>query len=50
MLLSPRMAGYRVYQCKKALDANREPVKGLIDPLLDELRPIVGSSKARADR
>ncbi|MGO8870331.1 MAG: recombinase family protein [Acidimicrobiales bacterium] len=36
MLLSPRMAGYRVYQGKKALDANGEPVRGLIEPLLDD--------------
>jgi len=36
MLLSPRMAGYRVYQGKRALDANGEPVRGLIEPLLDD--------------
>jgi hypothetical protein len=36
MLFSPRMAGYRVYQGKKALDADGEPVRGLIEPLLDD--------------
>ena len=36
MLLSPRLAGYRVYHGKKAVDENGDPVRGLFDAVLDE--------------
>jgi site-specific DNA recombinase len=36
MLLSPRLAGYRVYHGKKALNEDGEPVRGLFEPVLDE--------------
>ena len=36
MMLSPRLAGFRVYHKQKALDDQGEPVKGLFVPVLDE--------------
>lgn len=37
MLLSPRLAGFRVYHGRKALDENGEPVRGLFEAVLDEV-------------
>ena len=36
MLVSPRIAGYRVYRSGIALDEAGNPVRGLIEPILDD--------------